>query len=586
MRGGRRDRPGGRPTPPVLGILGEALIAAGYPTDGVQRDPADPVTPEPAALTKPDRSTTARTGLQAARPSAQATSPERSREAVSPPRQPRPAKPTGTPKAKKRTKARINVPTHLAPPRSGQAVFAAPPVPPARRDEDAVRDISLEACRQRIEGRVAGLGAAFAAREIEAAQRVQVDASSAADLTRRLAAARRQPASGRTVEIVLGIDFGTTSTKVVARRPYDAESPATAMPAPAFARPESNPHLWASRLWRTRDDRLTLAPELGAEPVCALKTRLMGGDGLEHEVHAAAFLGQIIAHARGWLIDKRPDFVGTRRPDWRYHFGFPAASLDDDGLASRYRRVVAAALSLAGLGRPPTMREALAAVEAGSPSSDGLAKDGALLFPEVAGATAAFVASRNFVADLHVMVDIGGGTVDVCTFTLHSPDEGLLVQPIYAAAIDLLGVEPWRLCEGQPGGDFDFGKCLDAHIRRVIWDTKRDHARLSRCWQEGLPVLVVGGGVASGRHEKCVGNLHGWLRRSQQGCPGGTLVQLAPSPGNFQHDAGPAGAHRLTVALGLSLPDESIPEVRQRIPPVMTLTRLDINDRYVGPEMT
>jgi hypothetical protein len=40
----------------------------------------------------------------------------------------------------------------------------------------------------------------------------------------------------------------------------------------------------------------------------------------------------------------------------------------------------------------------------------------------------------------------------------------------------------------------------------------------------------------------------------------------------------------LSVALGLSLPETEIPEVRQRIPPVLFATPTDIAGRYIGPE--
>jgi hypothetical protein len=582
-----RKREDGRPNrsqEASLGSIGHALIAAGYQP---KTEKAGGVQPEPPAFVmSPQTQEAPRKPHVEARDLASLRAPTvvMIRTAKAPRIEGNARIAQSSKKATRSKKACVNIPSHMAPVRGAAPEFATGPASPRPAEATAERDISLDARRRRIEARVKGLSAAFAKREISAAQAVRLDNKSSDSVRRRLAAAAAPRRAGDIIEIVLGIDFGTTSTKVVARRSYFSGSPAVAMPAPVLARPEPNPHLWASRLWRTADGRLTLTPERGAGPICAIKTRLLESEAHDAMAHAAAFLGQIIAHARGWLIEERSDFVGPRSPYWRHHFGFPAASLDDDALADRYRKVASAAVRLAEMGRAPTETEAHDAVDAAMPCAATLARAGVLLFPEVAGATAAFATSREFSGNLNAMVDIGGGTVDVCTFNLHSPAEGERIQPIFRAAVDLLGVEPSRLCEGDHGASDDFGRCLDVHLRRVIWETKQHHAALSDCWRQGLPVLVVGGGVLSPRHDLCVRNLDGWLRNRQQACPGGVRIIRAPSPESFQHDAGSHGAHRLSVALGLSLPETEIPEVRQRIPPVLFATPTDIAGRYIGPE--
>ena len=598
MKGRREDRPTARPARGAIGSLGEIMIAAGLMagvarSGGEGRAPAATVAaPKPPDADPPPKSPATSRAPTAGRPAEPVATPAPAKAsprpsvaasslATSRPKD-RHAPSQARPKAKAR--AKIAVPDRMPPLRGGAAAIATPTAPPANPGASGAQGASIEDRRVLIERRVSGLGAAFARREAIAARAVAVEEPDAAALRRRLAAACGPAGDGPEVEIVLGVDFGTTSTKVVARRPYFAGSPAAAMPAPAFARPEPNPHLWASRLWRTRDGRLTLAPEAEAAPICAIKTRLMEGDGPDVEAHAAAFLGQIVAHARGWLIGERPDFVGDRRPDWRHHFGFPAASLEDAALAGRYRRVVAAALRIAAFGRAPTEEEARAAVAAATPSAAEAVEAGALLFPEVAGATAAFVASGALAGRLHVMVDVGGGTVDVCAFNLHSPAPGETIQPIFRAAVDMLGVEPWRLCEGDPRAEEAFGVCLATHLKEVIWSTKQGHAPFSHCWTEGLPVLLIGGGAASRSHARQVGALGPWLRR--RNCPGGIDLRTATPPTAFDHAAGAEGGHRLTVALGLSLPDTEIPQVLQHIEPFVGFRRVDTTDRYVGPEQT
>jgi hypothetical protein len=405
---------------------------------------------------------------------------------------------------------------------------------------------------------------------------------------------------GRAVEIVLGVDFGTTSTKTVARLPYEAGAPAFAVPALPFARAEGHAYLWASRLWLAPNGVFSLWPLPRAALAGAIKTNLMasgfedravlnagGGLTATAEEAATAFLALMIRQAKGWLATEKSGLFRRGPSRWSYNLGFPAASLNNEILRARYERCTAAAVALAAElfeVTLPVVRSALAAAAADAPR--WLERQRAALHPEIAAAVAGFANSIRREDGLYTLVDVGGGTVDCCTFNLFTAEHGSARCPIFSARVELLGVEPWRLCERDPAAADDFRYLLDTLQTTVIWDTKRRRHPLSERWQTGLPLFFVGGGVSSGVHQASTAKLDAWLRRLTS-ARGGVWIEPLPAPESLEHPECPADqVHRLGVAIGLSLPAVDIPEVNlpDEIEDAEPTRRAPTDDNYVGKD--
>jgi len=401
------------------------------------------------------------------------------------------------------------------------------------------------------------------------------------------------------IEIVLGVDFGTSSTKIVARFPYEAGSPAYAVPVPSFAQAEGHPYLWASRLWLQSDGSFSLSPLSGAAVSCSLKAGLMGGvrgpvmSAMAAQANAeevvCAFLALQVRQARGWLANERATLMQRGRTTWSYNFGFPAASLNSAGLRDRYQRCIAAALSLAVCPIDVTLatvRPALAAVARSQTAQ--LERANAALIPEIAAAVSGFASSTMLDDGLYAIVDVGGGTVDCCTFNLFKGRDGAARCPIFLADVAMLGAEVWPGCANDPSLTNYFRWDLDRRQRTVIWKTKQDRDPWSERWVQGLPVFFVGGGIRSAVHQVSTGSLDAWLRRHSRDAGGVRLMRLPP-PENLDHvlcDA--TEVHRLAVAVGLSLPAVEMPEVTlpDEIEDVERRRRRDDDGRTIGKEHT
>ena len=421
--------------------------------------------------------------------------------------------PTGTPR--KSTDKELLVPTDT--PMSATAAASVPRLSP--RSERW----------KRLERRLADLAVASEARAQRDAAACCPPAADVDLLEARLRAGSPTTGeagrTGRGMEIVLGIDFGTSSTKIVARLPYEAGSPAFAVPVVPFARAEAHAYLWAARMWLAPDGTFSLRPLPHATMACAIKTNLMAfGDPNRPVLNAmpgrataeeavTAFLALQVRQAKGWLATAKAPLLRRGQLRWSYNFGFPAASLNETVLRVRYERCTAAALMLAVEPIEVTLsrvRSALAAVA--TDARVRLEDARAALLPEIAAAVAGFANSARREDGLYALVDVGGGTVDCCTFNLFTAEHGSARCPIFGAQVELLGVDPWRHCEGDPATASDFRFLLDTLQRSVIWDTKRRRYPASQRWRTGLPMFFVGGGIASTPHRTSARGLDAWLR--------------------------------------------------------------------------
>jgi hypothetical protein len=447
--------------------------------------------------------------------------------------------------------------------------------------------------------RIAELPLLAEARVVAAASVADISPDGRGQLERRIALGSSETLSnargGIPLDAVLGIDFGTSSTKIVARLPYLPGTPSFAVPALGFASAERHPHLWESRLWMTSAGVFSLAPEKESGVLCSIKTNLMAPDCERRLVMhapgksatalecAIAFLALQIRQARGWLYDHHAASLGRGPLRWHYNVGLPAAKLDQSHTVRHYQTCLAAAVDAARMPDVVSLDLIRGIIDGMVQIRQRLDSQRATLQPEIAAAVAGFAHSRRRKDGLYAMVDVGAGTMDCCTFALTGGNHGDRC-PIFAADISLLGIQPFELCNGDQGLRKCFATEVKERICEVIRPTRNDKYPNSPRWREGLPVFLVGGGKPSPVHKAEIVDIDRNMKQNQLG--GLKLLEL-PEPDNMVHLAKTDELHRLAVAVGLSLPKDDIPQVElpTSIGDIAPMRQRDYEKNYVGSEM-
>ncbi len=410
--------------------------------------------------------------------------------------------------------------------------------------------------------------------------------------------------AGEELFAIIGIDLGTSTTKIIVRFPYEAGVPTIAIPAPVHCRSAGQPYLWKTALWVRSNGVFVAWPEPGAHLLYSLKQGIVLGEatplvipGLERAETvtradaAAAFVAFVLRYVRGWLFINRRELFRRRRAVWFMNVGLPAASYDDPSLVSVYRRMAATGYLLSDFDVEISARAAQAFLRDGRVVAAGFSADGAenlgvAILPETTAEVAGFAKSTSRAAGVYLMVDVGAMTLDVCAFRLGRWKGSTDIYALLTAQVRPLGVESyyWFLRQGMT--DTGFEEQCNYCVREVVWGTKRDRDPRAECWKEGnaLPVFLVGGGAHNGLHRDVVRKLDPWLRHHAHN--GGIRLLTLPTPTNIDLPEPVSDFGRLAVAWGLSYPYRDIGEIlsQSRIADMPRSSTVDFGSRYVSKD--
>lgn len=221
-------------------------------------------------------------------------------------------------------------------------------------------------------------------------------------------------------ELVIGLDFGTSSVKVVIG---DRSLPK------AFAVPFSDAkgidsYLLPSRLWET-DGCYSL--ESGKKAHRNLKLSLLAsGDTSKSYQKATAFLALVLRHARAWLFTQHAEIYNGKQIAWKLVLGMPAENYADTLLVERFHLLARSAWMLAGKRCKEISTDIADQVisrvnqlekgDAAKPASEEVFVE---VVPELSAQIFGFLRSNRFdrnAKNNFVMVDVGAGTVDSALF--------------------------------------------------------------------------------------------------------------------------------------------------------------------------
>ena len=261
-------------------------------------------------------------------------------------------------------------------------------------------------------------------------------------------------------------------------------------------------------------------------------------DSIDARASAATYLAWVLRTSRQHILRTQAEVYDRFSLRWAVHLGIPSAGFDDDPMRACFLAVLRTAWMLSTQVQPPTRDVAKEAVGQSDPPANPQVSF--QVVPEIVAEVVGYAHSRERRNGLHVLVDVGASTTDICGFVLHEregEDKWELLNAVVAPLGVLLlhvdrldglrkaecavhqGVPPrdagplevipdkvsdylesprTALPQAVAQIDSDYRDSVVKALRPLIWDLRKNRDPHSPQWKGGLPVFVTGGGRGLG----------------------------------------------------------------------------------------
>lgn len=238
-----------------------------------------------------------------------------------------------------------------------------------------------------------------------------------------------------TRELVMGLDFGTSCTKVV----IDDRQMSQRYAVPLVDASGVNAYLLPARL---NENLGTYTLEDEGVAFTDLKLALMASPDDEKTcARVCAFLALVIRSSRAWLFTEHRDAFLNSNILWTLALGQPADQATSRQSKSLFENLGHVAWSLAAHQRAITPEKAL---EMWRKRGELAARDDLemLVMPEMAAQIHGFVSSHGFDqrgTNIFLMVDVGAGTVDASIFHVKKDPSGSVSFSFFTNSVEAFG---------------------------------------------------------------------------------------------------------------------------------------------------
>lgn len=250
-------------------------------------------------------------------------------------------------------------------------------------------------------------------------------------------------------DLIVGLDFGTSATKVVIR---DAFAATSVFPVKLSGQRQGIAgYLLPSRVFRTGN---VYSLRRGTHRLPNLKLALLGCKAPSPVTEfndCCAFLALVIRRARAWLLTEHRDIYAGHALNWRLNLGIAARSYEDVAVVNLFRRLAWAAANLASDADAAEITVESAdrwrvrsrdAVAGRAPDFEGPQRftwDDVDVVPEVSAQIQGFMTAARWdwgSRPVMMLVDVGAGTVDTAMFHVRMPSQGAGVLTFYSNRVD------------------------------------------------------------------------------------------------------------------------------------------------------
>lgn len=377
-------------------------------------------------------------------------------------------------------------------------------------------------------------------------------------------------------ELIIGLDFGTSYTKVVIGNVSDHY----AIPL----NPNSQEKYLLPGIFSILDDDRCVLGNIESSK-CRLENLKIAllDDKLHTEEKTAIiiYIALVLRKSRNWIMTEKVNIFKEKLLDWYINIGVPTDSYHNTKLNNQYKEIVRMAWVLSILPLQITWNMTINLVnsfyqyEKKINKKDLMHDDKIGIFPEFVAQIAGYVRSPSKKDDLHLLIDIGAGTVDITTFNVYHT-EGEPLYPVFARKVskhgtvylmrhrlkysgnDSLQWSPFKKAPsssefarmtGTPletikKADKIFKNNLSALITSRLTYTKKQRHPLSKTWRKGVPTFLCGGGSYCDTYRQIIQSVSSHYP---------LIIENLPQLPNLEAPELPReNYHRLSVAVGLS----------------------------------
>jgi len=412
-------------------------------------------------------------------------------------------------------------------------------------------------------------------------------------------------------DIVIGFDFGTSSSKIVIRSPFVGDGRSVAVNFMDLGH-KGNKFLLPTRPFFDKNGKLQLGDSLSKPQFPALKMRVLdfpdekviGLDSSENEYTntdlSIGYIAEALRISRKWFIETQAKVYGNAQIRWHFNIGIPSTGQKDDRVISRFRDIAKTAWGVSILQTDVTLQNCkimYAEVKNGIVPGE-ITDDRIQAIPEVSAQVIGYCKSTSYRDGLHLLIDVGAGTVDICCFILNAGNHYLLgssVERLGAFELHKLRIEEikerissWMEEFGSEEDpilpmpespnkylpvsidsrfsneflqDEKFINNISSEINRVLHYVKKKRDPQSPNWKSGVRTFLTGGGSKVKVYIDSLSTSHEWW--STSGGTNGLKLDELTIPGKLVSDGLPlVDYHRLAVAYGLSHLRDELGEIK------------------------
>ncbi|MCK4834814.1 MAG: hypothetical protein KAT12_08545, partial [Gammaproteobacteria bacterium] len=294
--------------------------------------------------------------------------------------------------------------------------------------------------------------------------------------------------------------------------------------------------------------------------------------------------------SRSWLLERYEKRYNRSELIWSINAGLPVDNAGNEKLSVLYQQLLHTAWVISVLPGPISLSRVRQYMKADVSAFDAfpavyrskiISKQAINTFPACCAQICGYVHSKQCGDDLHMLIDIGAGTISIATFMVerNDADTNKSQCTLYSCAVEPIGVsyllkrrhENLKLTDGEinlfkdiPDAsvfsqahdltekDIKFADTLysgDAAklINKVLDHTKNQHCPDSSYWESGVPTFIYGGGA----HMEIVQNI---IHSHENKSPPHKIrsIRLNP-PEDLMVERLPEDSYdRLSVAYGLA----------------------------------